>query len=305
MDEPTQKAVTQALDTAIATVAEEEFKSLSAGTSAPQIADRISCSLDALGELSASKMPNYKDKWLALFYSTWYQLRQINLTYSANKAMARIRDSGSAMLTKTGELHVVDYGCGTLAMQFAIALAASDAIAEECHLAYIRVDSHVTSQEMKELGNKIWNSFREEVDKDFSLAQVSKACALIMPGDEFPKRQGNEDIWLSAIHAVYENNQSEVTEWLNMLESDTNPDVGFITSHAYNKCLAKSVSPFERAKYKLLVANVQPQFRLQQPALRKTTEWRQSLRSICPDPFLNGPVPCEWKQTSFFIYKRR
>ena len=140
------KAVKDALDKAIAIVAGEEYKRLSHGLSLHEKANRVEGALKELEKLQYGKIPDYSDKWVALFYLTWYQPSHINLAYSI------IKESGEPL---NDRLHIVDFGCGALAMQFGVALSMSEAIEEGQSFSKLRIDSIDTSKPMIDIGKKV------------------------------------------------------------------------------------------------------------------------------------------------------
>ena len=152
-----------ALRNAIVRVAEAEFKRLANGSDSREIASGIENALKSLKGLQSGIMPDYTDDWIPLFYSTWYQLSQVNLTFSMIRAMLDQRVSTNRTLSIMDKLHVIDFGCGALAMQFGVALAVADALRLGQKISSIRVDSTDSSQEMVDIGIKIWDQFREEV----------------------------------------------------------------------------------------------------------------------------------------------
>ena len=142
----------------------------------------IETALRDLEGLQNGEIPYYDDKWLPLLYSTWYQPSHINLAYSMINEIAKRRYPKRVVLTRNGKLHVVDFGCGTLAMQFGVALAAADAIQQGEPLTSIKIDLIDSSRPMIDFGLKIWSQFKNEVRRDHRLARLSEACDLICRG---------------------------------------------------------------------------------------------------------------------------
>lgn len=120
-----QKLTTKALDKAITKVVCDEFNRISKNLSDVETAQKVEYALDQLSKLQRGVMPKY-DEWVALFYASWYQPAQINLAYSMITDM--VKEICDGALTSTGKLYVYDFGCGALAMQFGVALAAADAL---------------------------------------------------------------------------------------------------------------------------------------------------------------------------------
>ena len=98
MDEKTRAAVTNALDVAIAQVAQKEISRLSAGLSPDEIAKNICVALHELESLQQGGMPNYGNEWVAVFYLLWYQPAQINLAYTLAQ---KVPEDRNPLLTGT------------------------------------------------------------------------------------------------------------------------------------------------------------------------------------------------------------
>ena len=315
------RAVAKALDRALVKVAKGEYQRLSENLSRGEIANGVKNALLELKKLQYGKMPCYDDEWVPLFYSTWYQPSHINLAYSMIDAMIKQR-GGNSTLTETGRLHVVDFGCGTLAMQFGVALAAADALQRGERIHSIRFDLIDHSQGMVDMGRKIWDQFKEEVGEDRQLALLGEACKLVksetLEEGERPEVCEGEDRWVSAIHAVYEENEHEVKEDLASLECVAVPDAGFITSHKSSSCIADCVSPFKGKgnQYESRKVCVQHQLDLYlEGELYGVANWRNKvyddIRQYVDDPkglvggYLVNDVSWYWPPANFLIYTRR
>ncbi len=152
-----QRAVTKCLSRAIVDVAEGEFVRLSKDKSPVAQAEEIREALRELLKLSSgSEMPNYENSWVPLMYLTWYHPRQVNLAYSI--VLNSLRQL-STDRCRPEKLYIVDYGCGTLAMQFGIALAQLKCKIGGFATPEIRMDALDTSEPMIELGKRVWNRF--------------------------------------------------------------------------------------------------------------------------------------------------
>ena len=263
-----QEAFAKALDNAIAKAAKAEFPRLTAKLNGDKakVARAVENALRGLAGLQSGDQPHYDDEWLALLYSTWYQPSHINLAYSMIKAMAKQRDPEGAVLSPTGKLYVVDFGCGTLAMQFGIALAAADALHHGQTLTSIKIDLIDSNQPMIDLGLKIWRQFKKEIRGNDRLTRLSEACDLIcnetLTAMEVPAIYPGYSRWLSAMHVVYGDNREDVKEELHRLSNAMDPHVGLITCFYTSKSLARSVSPFESERYILSPSDVQLQFKV-------------------------------------------
>jgi hypothetical protein len=120
--------VPHVLDSAVAKIVESDFDWRTDGMSAAEKLRWVNEARDSLGLLRSLESPDYVDKMVALLYVVRYQLSHINLAYSIIKAMEEQAGTGNSMLVDNGKLHVVDFGCGALAMQFGVALAVADAL---------------------------------------------------------------------------------------------------------------------------------------------------------------------------------
>ena len=313
-------AVAKALARALVKVAEDEYQRLSKELNGDKckIANRVKSALCELKNLQSGKMPCYDDEWVPLFYSTWYQPSHINLAYSMIAAMVKKRGWDGA-LTKTGRLHVVDFGCGTLAMQFGVALAAADALQRGERIDSIRVDLIDRSRGMINMGRKIWDQFKDEVKENSCLTPLSAACEIVesetLNEEEIPEVRESEDRWISVIHAVYGKNKPEVKENLATLECRMAPDVGFITSHEKSSRLAGFVSPFKGDQYENHEVCVQHQFNEKEfYYLLGVRDWRQEVYhnisqylGDCEElveKYLDYSLVWEWPEANFLIYSR-
>ena len=133
------------LDQAIAEVAGEEFQRLRGGLSDQDIAREVNDAFAGLKRLQEGESLDYHNRWVALFYLTWYQPRHINLVYSwlhRTKAVLPER------------LHVVDLGCGALVVQFALAFFAATSGQAGARIVMQGVEA---SRPMTKIGVQLWN----------------------------------------------------------------------------------------------------------------------------------------------------
>jgi hypothetical protein len=297
--------IADALDKAITTVAEQEFDRLTKGLNNEQIAEKVVGALQSLKRLQEGNIPNY-DERDALFYH-WYQPSHISLAYNTIKLANGLSD----------QLHFVDFGCGALAMQFGVFLAAADAIERGQSITEIKIDSIDTSQAMVNIGQKIWEQLKREVGRNPSLSYLDRAYEVIQPihliiqeiGDiervEFAR---NSSVWVSAIHAVYDDNKNVLQQSLKLLVDRFKPDVCFASTHILSKPLLSEVWSFADDRYDVISHDdVQPSF---VDELAEITQWRRELNSNLPqiDPilwYLDSPVTWKWADSTFCIYTRR
>ena len=300
-----KQAVADALDSTIADVALKERIRLGKDVNAIQKA------FSELDKLQTEAMPEYNE-WVALFYLHWYQLKQINLAYSMIKNLISQQPQKNMVLNDSGNLHVVDFGCGALAMQFGVALAAADALEGGHHMSSVHFDSMDQSQAMINLGETVWSEFKKRVGNNNRLKNLSLSLEAITSStctDNKPviERKTGDDCWLTAIHAVYASNLGAVQDTLGYYKKQLNPDIGFITSHYFKRTLVLAASPFKSDnRYIPLNANITPQFSGQLP--RITGHRRGPLYSGLMGKaknYLDQPVHWEWLRVSVLSYARR
>ena len=139
------------IDCAIAEVAEQEFRRLTRALSEEEIVGHVHRALDELRKLGEGGTPAYDCEWVALFYLTWYQARHINLVYS-------LLDDRSVELPR--RLHVVDLGCGAMAVQFALAIFAATSDQGGTRISLTSIDN---SRPMIAIGVELWDCFRKMI----------------------------------------------------------------------------------------------------------------------------------------------
>ena len=102
------------LDNILARAGEKYYLTLSASLNKEEVANRIDNALTDLELLRhpSSVSPNYDNPWVALFHFLWYQPKQINIAYRAARKLL------SLLLPIQENIYILDFGCGSLAMQF-------------------------------------------------------------------------------------------------------------------------------------------------------------------------------------------
>ena len=299
------KITTNILDHVITTVSEQEFNRLASGLTINEKTENVRDALESLGKLQKGEMSDYHDEWVALFYH-WYQPAHINLAYSMIKSIINS--------TEKEKLYIVDFGCGSLAMQFGVALAVADTINKKS-ITEIRIDSIDTSQAMIEIGKKMWEEFTRykcfhpaceiitpEYHNDIRRVELAQSGDYWI-SDHWISDHWISDCWISAIHPVYDENKDDIKQSLKSLRDILDPDVCFVSTHHSKKSLLSEVWPFVNDP---LINDLHPQFNGE---LTKITQWRQKLNSrlSSPHPFLNFSVKWEYNAAirCFYPYKYR
>ena len=185
-------------------------------------------------------MPAY-DSWDALFYSLWYQPTHINLAYTLLK---HIPHSDNPIMRSDECLHILDFGCGSLAMQFGIAFALADAIDAGSYPPLVVISSDDPSDDMTYFGRLLWEEFLHEINNEKryrNLESLRHACRQLTIGDfeeanwlcqQFHQEENLSSArWLSVIHVAYEESFDSVNRSLGRITREWRPDIILVTSH--------------------------------------------------------------------------
>ena len=293
-------------------VAGREFKKLSYGKRPEEICLKIHSSLDSLGDpLRQGNPPDYKDRWVALCYLTWHQPGHIQLGRLLIEEIRRNRKDEWPLSIGRDCLQVYDFGCGSLAMQFAVAWAASDAIEAGRPMRYIEVNSYDASHNIINLGMSLWRGFTNRVRQDIRLRNLSQAIDLLkvnygMLGRpiSFIGREGERI--LSAMHTAYRDNVSDIKPLLENTRGDVNPNLGFLTGHAnlVQQELLEQASPFDADSYVAYQTALTP---IHNGIFTEITKWRRELNQklLRQHPFLNRDVTWKFEKAWGWTYSKQ
>ena len=221
-----ERVLTKALDASIAHVATRELDRLTAALSREETAKAILGSLRSLQGLQSRRMPDY-GAWDALLYSTWYQPSQINLAYTIAR---RVKKDKNPIRSGSGSLEVFDFGCGALAMQFGLALAAADTMKKHHSCPEIAVISRDKNKPMRRIGKKLWRRFVDEIadEEDYpEFNALRRVCAAMRVDD-----RGNSTAtrWLTVLHVAYSESEAEVKKALDARVSKKKPHMVLVTA---------------------------------------------------------------------------
>ena len=284
------------LDEAIATVAEKEFNRLRRGLNNGKIAEKVSRALGELEKLQGAGQPEYNDEWVALLYVTWYQPRQINI---ALKILQQLyADTRNEHLRTGNPLHIIDVGCGALAVQFATAISAVKY--PHTNVAVKGIDP---SDPMRKIGEKLWAAFCSIVDEHPELSDLSRTCDSMTntcksfnspksyygSDDARVRSDSGPECWLMAMYAVYESNpstQNTLRTTLQTIRDKSDPSLILVTTHKGKRDIANSaIGEYDRSQ------ELEPADLPIPGNLPKITEWRKHLLSRLEGPYprLEGP----------------
>lgn len=113
-----------------------------------EVGESISKGLTHLGNLQSGKKPDYSHPWVPLLHASWFHLRHVNFLQTVLAAQLRKH-------ANSDELRIVDFGCGTMPVMWAIALALADSNNNLTHQKII-IHNYDQSKEMKMLGECMW-----------------------------------------------------------------------------------------------------------------------------------------------------
>ena len=175
------------------------------------------------------------NEWDALFYITDYQPGHINFALQVLKGL--IQEAPDSLAGKP-PLHIIDVGCGALAVQFAAAILAT---VHNVDGAIIVVKGIDTRPAMKVIGATLWKQFRALVDRCPKLSELSHICdalttraevydsyATFCRAESSPSRaEAPPECWLVSLDPVFEANKDEIAAALQTLHERYSVNVRF------------------------------------------------------------------------------
>ena len=256
-----------ALDKAIVSTVKSQYDRITEGKNSFECAFEVGKALEALRYLGRGKEPDYNDEWIALFYLTWYQGAHINL------ACEVVRKLFSCSKDKEKPINIIDFGCGTLAVKFALAIY----MAETGKFPDIVLDSIDPSKSMRNIGKKMFKKFWHIVEEDHNLPHLAYACDRIFHQSNFGSSYKDIEIdfdraskdWLILMHAVYESNKYPIKSSLEKISDTWKPEQAIITSHSNKLDLIKFIVDGYGRESEVSWLECQE--------LNKTTKWRKML----------------------------
>ena len=275
--------IADALDKAIATVAEQEFNRLCRGLNDVQVVEQVEKALDELKKLQGMGSPDYNNEWVALFYVTWYQPRQINVALAI---LQQLYEAPLYELAVANSVEIIDVGCGALSVQFATAIAAT----QHQHTD-ISVHGIDPSHPMKRIGETLWAEFCATIVEYPDLSDLSNLCNL-MAGDcdlfdsfdsylsAYPEdlQTLGPNFLLLAVHVVYDSNELEIQETLQNFHRFGPVFPMFVACYPSKSDIAESVIGGHDSHLIL-----EPKDLPLQGVFPKTTEWRLRLLDRLPE----------------------
>ncbi len=228
----------------------EHLDSVTANLPPRSAATQISRALRELANLQSGIRPTY-DEWVAPLYCLWYQPAHVNLAYTI--ITRQLPTNQNPLVSNQNSLNVFDFGCGALALQFGLVLAAAEATSLGNSPCQILLDSDDDSYPMKQIGNRIWLEFVNEISKQSkyprlgALRGVCRSLALQhQRGRRSPSRR-KAIRWLSVLHVAYRDNAADVRHSLDAHVTTHHPDLVIVTHNPMSCPFA--YSPSSQARY--------------------------------------------------------
>ena len=216
---------------------------------------------DALRKSLANLVPpDYADDVTVAAYLFTYQASHIGLAWAMVNEMVRNRPASNLLLMDSGKLHVIDFGCGALAMQFGAALAVAEAMENGEKIDAVVIDGIDTSRQMQDIGTSAWREFCNAVDSDPRLETLGRACGLIAfnchENYRSVRQVPDAEVWLSAMHAVYQNNKAQIRRAFKHFQGNTTPTAVLATCwgtkhNTANVEIIRSAWPKRAGKFQL------------------------------------------------------
>ena len=281
--------IADALDKAIATVAEQEFNRLCRDLNDVQVAEQVAKALDELAKLQGRGSPDYNNEWVVLFYVTWYQPRQINVALAILQQLYEepLRELAGAVYP----VEIIDVGCGALSVQFATAIAATQHQQHQ-HTA-VSVHGIDPSHPMKRIGETLWSEFCAIIVEYPDLSDLSNMCNLMTEDCDlfdsfdsyrsaYPETLGPNSLLL-AVHVVYDSNQLDIQQTLQNFHTIRPVFPMFVACHKDKRDIAEFVIGGHDSCLIL-----EPKDLPLQGVVPKTTEWRERLLDLLPEGSLGN-----------------
>lgn len=297
------------LDQVITEVARAELERvrLSEGLRDEEVPPKIRGALAELDGLQQGKLPDYQNPWVALFYLTWYQPGHILL----GRQLIELSNSKGERL-RNGNIHIVDFGCGALAMQFALAWATAEAIEDGVDMAPITIVSYDTSGPMVKLGISLWNQLKASVREERSLSDLRIAIDRVLqpqylgspPNKLIPSAKKR---WLAAMHTVYKETLEATSASLKEVASRSDPDVYLFSCNKSFQSTLDKANIVDSENYEGYGSIEKPQTKA---VLEQVTKWRGHVADQFhlvnwPRRRLEKPVTWGFKDAAVRLFVRR
>ena len=157
----------------------------------------ISEGLSMLRDLQFGIKPDYDHSWIPLLHASWYHLKHVN--FLQTELADRLKQYAGPDV-----IRVVDFGCGTMPVMWAIALVLADP-ENELTNQRVAILNYDESDEMKALGHSMWYKLGEIIE---NRANHCDECSMLhnaigrITESEIKFKSGAH--LLTAIHCLYD-----------------------------------------------------------------------------------------------------
>lgn len=168
----------------------------------------IEAALRELGKLKEGKKPIYRFSMVPLLHASWYHLAHVNF------CIKTVSDLIKEPVHSGESVGILDFGCGTMPLQWAVAVAVADMVKDQMQIPDIHVVNIDESEKMSNLGCDMWTELKNLVQSDKNnelrplagVMQKMKMPVLNSTGSLSAVLPSGQKLHLvTAIHAVYEN----------------------------------------------------------------------------------------------------
>ena len=269
-----EKSTLDIVDDALVEFAERRFTSLRSNLPRPAFTDRVLGALEDLKKLQGDGSPDYSNPWVGLFYTTWYQPRQINLAYwTVRKLFQELKPPARA-------IEVVDFGSGSGAFSIGLACALAE-FGQESLIRDVRMHC-IDQKEMYRTGGVLWLPFLRRLKHQQDAATTPRysfrpaESAFSIDDKVVISRDSNRDCWLIASHVLYKERIEHLKWDLLHLRQTLRPEVICLTGPSFKSALADVADPAREAEHdKSAYSPRLPRSGI----LPKITNWRKNLNT--------------------------
>lgn len=188
-------------------------------------------------DLRNCRMADYAHPEVTIAYLVNYHVSRVGLAFYLLQQAARLRTGDSLTLTSDRPLHIIDFGCGTLAVQFGLAITLAHATANGKANAPVRITSMDRARSMLRAGDQLWNNLLDKAKSNSKFEPLLKSMESlghITASFGLPSPQPGEETWLTTLHTVHNENrthQARITAQLTAIAHSNNPELGIISFH--------------------------------------------------------------------------
>jgi len=185
--------------------------------------------------------PDYDVSGAPVVYAERYQLSQMNLCYSLFRSSAEMPDRCSLegiipSIPQGSEIRILDFGCGTMALQWAVAWVVDELIKKNISVPNVKVFCSDSSRRMIETGKRLWRELdecvRSEGDESMQNAMKKVSNSVICKKEIDPKLGFN---LITGIHLVSFEKYRDELDNFSQVVYQCNPEYAILTTTKGNE----------------------------------------------------------------------